>query len=81
MRNGTTVSTLRMTSAPVLVTLVLMLLLLLYCVNSGLLMANAQTKVGDDSSSQARTTESSPVLSATQPVLSVQYHGASTFSR
>jgi hypothetical protein len=72
MRENVTVRALRMTSMPVFLILLVVLLLIVYCVNSGLLTVPVQADVGAIRSGDAPRMAVDSV-SAVQPLLDVRY--------
>ena len=72
MRENTAVTSLRMTSVPVLLTLLLLLLLAMYSLNSGLLASPVQADMGAIDVVQAEHAPDA-ALSAAQPLLGLHY--------
>jgi hypothetical protein len=72
MRKNVTVSALRMTSMPVLLILILVLLLIAYCINSGLLAVPVQADIGATRSGDA-SLMAEDAASAVQPLLELRY--------
>jgi hypothetical protein len=72
MRKNVTVSALRMTSMPVLLILIVVLLLIAYCVNSGLLAVPLQADTWTPRSGDA-SLMAEDAASAVQPLLELRY--------